>query len=471
MTALEIDHPEYFGDICEVIRLFTQEKRIESVRSNDGVLITAKLEMHKTAIFEAKLFEDGILQKSMVYECEAFGLDQLEYKKHTKRGFKICVYRLLCGFYAKKLPWGCLTGIRPTKLLRELEATMGSSEARQLLTCDFDVSEEKFSLTKQILKVQDRCTRDIAQDDIDIYVGIPYCTSRCSYCSFSSGVTKCDEDTYAYTQMLLKQINDLKCVIEGRNIRAIYVGGGTPTALSAKQLKSVLEALPKVECEFCVEAGRPDTITREKLDIIAGCGANRISVNAQTLNDNTLKIIGREHTAQDFFDAYELAREYPFVINADVIIGLPGEGENEFLRTLDGMIDIDPNNITVHTLAVKKGSKFAEDNEFVDTSDAARLVEVAREKLQNSGYNPYYMYRQKYMAGNLENVGYSKPGCECVYNIDMMEEIASVLAMGAGGISKKVYDKKIKRGPCVKDIKNYIERTDEMTQRMIELFS
>ncbi len=176
---------------------------------------------------------------------------------------------------------------------------------------------------------------------------------------------------------------------------------------------------------------------------------------------------------EDFYRAYELACTYPFKINADIIVGLPGEGETEFLRTLDAMIDLAPHNLTVHTLAVKKGSEFAKQNEFMGTEGADKLVDTARQRLSGAGYNPYYMYRQKYMAGNLENVGYAKAGCECVYNIDIMEETVSVLAMGAGGISKRVYREQnlIKREPCVKDIKHYLERTDEMSERMIKLFS
>ncbi len=273
MSCLIIDHEDYFGDICEVIRLFTHERHILSDYDGNGLCIRASLEMKGVAVFDCELIRNSKSVATYTYETPVF--ESSEYKKLAKRGFKICVYRLLENHFGRELPWGSLTGIRPTKLLRELEETEGMFEAKRIFEEDFGVSGAKYELTRSILGVQNAVMASIRPDDVDIYVGIPYCTSKCAYCSFSSGITRGEGDTEEYTAKLLGQINALLPIICDNNVRSIYVGGGTPTALSADQLKRVLEALPQASLEFCVEAGRPDTITAEKLDIIANSGADK----------------------------------------------------------------------------------------------------------------------------------------------------------------------------------------------------
>ena len=276
---------------------------------------------------------------------------------------------------------------------------------------------------------------------------------------------------------LLYEIEELREITNKYNIRSVYIGGGTPTSLRQEQFERVLRAagvLAKEAREFTVEAGRPDTITKEKLQLIKDYGANRISVNAQTSNDNTLKLIGRSHSYSDFLSSFALAKQAGLLINTDLIIGLPGETQEDALKSVRDMISLRPENITVHTLAIKNASKFAKDNErgFMSAISAQTAVNASREVLKEYGYSPYYMYRQKYMAGNLENVGYSLPKQEGIYNIDIMEETTSILAFGAGGMSKRVYDlgNRIERTPAVKDITHYITRTQEMAQRKLELF-
>ena len=266
-------------------------------------------------------------------------------------------------------------------------------------------------------------------------------------------------------------------VVDTYHVRAVYIGGGTPTALDdpafARLLRAVREHFPNPR-EFTVEAGRPDTITKEKLDMIKNAGAGRISINAQTTNDDTLLRIGRRHSAEEFFRAFELAKTYGFdSINTDIILGLPLETPEDTLRTLADVTRFEPENVTVHTLALKNASDFAlENQDLLDSRMVTEMVEQSQHFLSEAGYLPYYLYRQKYMSGNMENVGFSKQGKESVYNIDIMEETVSVMAFGAGGISKKLYPQEnlLKRAANVKDIPNYIERTCEMAERKKELF-
>jgi len=260
-------------------------------------------------------------------------------------------------------------------------------------------------------------------------------------------------------------------------IRSVYIGGGTPTALDEKSLRLLLEQCSLYfgkPMEFTVEAGRPDTITMQKLEIIKDY-ARRISINPQTLNDDTLKRIGRAHTVEDFLNKFALARECGFdFINTDVIAGLPGENLSDIENTICGIASLQPENITVHTLAVKRASRLNEEVDFmpVNPQTAQQMIELCAQVLKNNGYHPYYMYRQKYMSGNLENTGYTKKGFECIYNIDIMEETVTNLAFGAGAITKRVLQKenRIERAPNVSDLLHYISRTKEMAQRKIALF-
>jgi len=481
MTSLYTQTPLFFSDICEEMRLYIDTRRIEQLDEplppDDGYCVVHEMgESGGMFSSRAALFRDGKLVSENIYECPA-PPGELEHKRAAKRAAKISVYRALLSHFGTAMPWGSLTGVRPTKLLRDSEALLGEEGAKRLLLNEFDVSPGKYDFAKGILTIQ--AGLEPRPGELDIYIGIPFCVSRCAYCSFASstpGVFKGAEEQYV--RALMAELKDAEALTGGRRVRALYVGGGTPTALSEQHLEKVLQRaaeLARGADEFTVEAGRPDTITPEKLRIIKDSGAGRISVNAQTLCDETLARIGRRHTAREFFDAYALAAPYGFDINVDVIAGLPGEDAGRLMETLHPIIELSPANITVHTLAVKRASAFAAANMEALPTDAAtaEAVERARQALEQAGYRAYYMYRQKYMKGSLENAGYTRPGKACLYNIDNMEELCDVLAFGAGAISKRIFfdESRIERAANIKDLRMYLERMDDVMERKRALFN
>ena len=428
---------------------------------------------------DCEIFSEGKSVLKKFFETEMQGESDLEIKKHKKRFIKNSIYALLKEFTGKTVPWGSLTGIRPTKLAREIKNKQGESYAKNFFKEVYDVSDKKIKVAFDIVSRQEEIINSATENSIDIYVGIPFCKTRCSYCSFVSreydrNISLKDD----YIKRLKKEIAACKSIAQGRDVRCVYIGGGTPTALSEYELEEVLQAVNDAfpnRKEFTVEAGRPDTITKEKLYVIKQAGANRISVNAQTTNDETLKLIGRNYPASEFFTAFEAAQKMDFdSINTDIILGLPGENKSVMQKTISDVLSLQPQNVTVHTLAIKNSSYLAEKSDVLYPSpkDVSYMVEYAADEISAQGYDAYYMYRQKYMAGNLENVGYAKKGKICVYNIDIMEETVSILALGAGGISKRVFPKenRIERACNVKDIINYTARPDEMIQRKLSLF-
>ena len=339
------------------------------------------------------------------------------------------------------------------------------------------VSPAKRALIKEIVDAQKPVYQSGAKE-VDLFVNIPICTSRCAYCSFiSAELNRVLKQVPRYASLLRAEIEDAAGLIDefGYSLRCIYVGGGTPTSLPDEQFEDVMGALSKLHVrEFTVEAGRPDTITLPKLEIMDKTGVTRISVNPQTLNQNTLDAIGRRHTVGEFFEKYELARRFDFDVNVDLIAMLPGETPEMFAASVDGVIALDPENVTVHTLALKKGSALklgGYDN--TSESDAAAMVDYAYGAIKGAGYVPYYMYRQKYMSGNLENVGYCKPGKQCVYNVDIMEETTTIIACGAGGISKFVDREagRVERYADPKGLDVYLTRGEEVWRKRREFFA
>ena len=376
-------------------------------------------------------------------------------------------------------PWGSMTGVRPTHLMLEaLAEGLTPEEAVNRMVDRFDVLRPKAELLAEIALTQRKLPAP-GDQWMDVYIGIPFCTTRCAYCSFSSGEIGNGRLVPPYMEALEKEIRGCAEILKrsGRTLRALYVGGGTPTALPEYDFRRLMNLI--AECfpgalEYTVEAGRPDTITRDKLRAILGAGVSRISINPQTMNDRTLRIIGRAHTAAQVIDAYTLAREEGIPhINMDVIAGLPGENEDDFARTMEAARALRPESLTVHTLAIKRSSRMSLENAPLPDGDmTARMVAMGMETARTLGLVPYYMYRQKYMAGNLENTGYALPGHACLYNVDMMEETSHVLAMGANGISKRIWPEEghITRAPNVSNIEEYIRRTDEMLARKQEIF-
>ena len=406
-------------------------------------------------------------------------LQALHRRRAARRLCKQALYDLCRKITGIHPPWGSLTGVRPTHLMLESLAEGLSPEAAvRRLVDEYDVTLPKAELLAEIAAVQ-QLLPPPGDAFMDVYIGIPFCTTRCAYCSFSSGEIGDGRLVAPYMEALSREISACAPLIRrsGRSLRALYVGGGTPTALPPGDFRCLLDLIWEYfpdAAEVTVEAGRPDTLSREKLQAIREAGISRISINPQTMNDRTLQVIGRAHTAQQVRDAYALAREEQIPhINMDVIAGLPGEDESDFDHTLDEAVRLHPESLTVHTLAIKRSSRMSLENApLPDGGMTSRMVARGLEAARSLGMVPYYLYRQKYMAGNLENTGYALPGHACIYNVDMMEETSHILALGAGGISKRIWPEEghITRAPNVSNIQEYICRTDEMIQRKHDLF-
>ena len=427
-------------------------------------------------------FTDGERQVSGETEiptAEDPRVEELHRKRAARRLCKQTLYWLCRERTGIHPPWGSLTGVRPTHLMLEaLEEGLTSQAAVERLISRFDVMPEKARLLERIARVQAGMP---APGDgwMDVYIGIPFCTTRCAYCSFSSGEIGKGKLVGPYMDALSEEMRAGAEILResGKKLRALYVGGGTPTALPETAFQRLLEEMLRAfpgAMEMTVEAGRPDTLTREKLRAIREAGVKRISINPQTMNDETLRRIGRAHTAEDVRKAYEMAREEAIHhINMDVITGLPGETAGDFAHTMEEAERLKPESLTVHTLAIKRSSYWTGQADLLPSGDvAARMVRMGAETAEKLGMRPYYLYRQKYMAGNQENTGYALPGHECVYNVDIMEENSHILAFGAGGISKRIYPEEghIGRAPNVSNIEMYIDRTAEMIQRKRDLF-
>lgn len=404
---------------------------------------------------------------------------ELHRKRAARRLCRQTMYDLCKQVTGQHPAWGSMTGIRPTHLMYEaLDQGMTSDEAAAHLIRTFDVTEEKARLLQDIVRVQGQLP---PPDDgwMDVYIGIPFCTTRCTYCSFSSGELGKGKLVEPYLAALFREMADGASLLRdaGKCLRAVYVGGGTPTSLNEDQLSRLLDKMMTLfpgAMEYTVEAGRPDTITPAKLAAIRNAGVGRISINPQTMNDRTLRVIGRAHTAAQVEEAYAMAREAGLGhINMDVIAGLPGESLADFAHTMEAARRLHPESLTVHTLAIKRSSRLHLENApLPDGETAADMVRMGAKTARSMGLEPYYLYRQKYMAGNQENVGYALPGHACQYNVDIMEETTHILALGAGGISKRVYPEEghIGRAPNVSNIEQYIDRVEEMSQRKRALF-
>lgn len=390
------------------------------------------------------------------------------------REVKRQLYLLLSELTGKVYPWGSLTGIRPTLIARE---SNGMSDMVEI----YSVRPDKAELAFKAAEAEDRILSRIPKDGKSIYIGIPFCPSRCSYCSFISESHSVNNDRLLvqYVDAIIGELHALRGVIH--NISALYIGGGTPTVMGDELFSHFIrgclsEIKHSSQIEITVEAGRPDTITANKLRTLRDAGVNRICINPQTLSDKTLATIGRNHTSEQFIAAYRLARAEGFsVINTDVIAGLPGESLTDFKQTLDTIVSLSPENITVHTLSRKRTSRMSIDD-FITSDDAAAhsvgaMLQYASELLYKEGYLPYYLYRQKDTVGGHENTGYSIPGRECLYNVAMMSDARSVVAIGAGGMSKRAFaDGHLLRCPCVRNPREYIARVEEMAEKKKEFF-
>lgn len=394
--------------------------------------------------------------------------DALEDKRYEKRSVKLSAYKAYADRYGREMPWGALTGIRPSKLAyQELERCGDFSR----LFGEMRVSEPKRRLVERIVAAQEGIYEKNTEN-ADFFVFIPFCPSKCRYCSFiTADITRSGRYITDYTDALVEEIAAAKRLV--KKLRSVYIGGGTPVALPTKELERVLAAVGvQSGVEYTVEAGRPDCITEENVALLLKYGVTRICVNPQTFNDETLVRLGRKHTCADIYEKYAMVRD-KFSVNMDLIAGLEGETEADFARSVDAAVALRPDNITVHTLCLKSGAELKEETGFLSGEGVSAMVEYAHGALSRAGYEPYYLYRQKYMAGNLENTGYTLPGRACVYNVDTMEEIAGNVACGANAVSKAVFDgcARIERYKNPKDIPTYIGKIRTVIEKKAELFS
>ncbi len=401
----------------------------------------------------------------------------------AKDAMKRCIYRCASEVSGRTLPWGILTGIRPVKLaMARINTGDTDEETGKLLTYRYLMSDEKKRLSIEIAHKEKEILKKIDRyGGYSLYIGIPFCPTTCLYCSFTSyPIAKYASLVDDYLAALKKELDLTYEIFKGKSPDSVYIGGGTPTTLTPEKLKELIGYLKNLFdfdkiLEFTVEAGRPDSIDKEKLVTLKQLGVTRISINPQTMNDATLKLIGRRHTVEQLKDAFQLARECGFEnINADMILGLPGEGLNEVEHTMEGLKELAPDSITVHSMAIKRAAGMAEylkEHDEIKSINTPKMLGCADRAARELGMKPYYLYRQKNMAGNFENVGYAKAGCEGIYNILIMEELQSIMACGAGTVSKRVYeDGLITRCDNVKDVELYLNRLEEMLERKRKLF-
>ncbi len=490
-VGIQLLDREFEHDVYELIRAFYPEaefhvsyEKEESecdcsflvFRQEDSVQIRFRNQQHRGVISASVI--KGHSENAPV-SCGTEAGDAHEIRKANKDAVKYALYGLLVKLTGRTLPWGNLTGIRPAKLaMGMIESGMKNTEVARVMREQYQVSPAKAALAITIANREREILKEIDYEKgYSLYIGIPFCPTICLYCSFSSYPLKQWKNRVdEYLDALCKEIAEVSGFMSGKRPDTIYIGGGTPTTLNPEQLKRLLEAVEEAFsfqglAEFTIEAGRPDSITREKLMAIRSFPVSRISVNPQTMNQRTLDIIGRRHTVEETKQAFYLARECGYEnINMDLIVGLPGEDGAMVRHTLEEVRALGPDSLTVHSLAVKRAARlnmFKDQYREMTFENNQEIMDMTMQAAYEMGMGPYYLYRQKNMKGNFENVGYAKVDKAGIYNILIMEEKQTIIALGAGGSSKLVFDhgKRIERVENVKDVSNYITRIDEMIER------
>lgn len=466
MISLLLEDMTFEQDIRELLMAFYPEEKY--IYTNEDVFLSLFLSKESIEYHIKIKSEDNVLE---------FSSPLRETKFDTKNDLKRNIYINLLKLGNKELPWGTLTGIRPTKIVMEmLENDMSLEDIKKHLKEVYLLSDKRIKLCTDTAKNEFNILKKIDyKNGYSLYIGIPFCPTRCLYCSFTSySIAQWKKDTDTYVEALCKELLAVSKMYKGKKLQTIYMGGGTPTSLEGYQLSKILNVVKKNFdlsnlLELTVEAGRPDSITREKLEALKAAGVDRISINPQTMQQKTLDLIGRHHTIEDIFESYKLARDVGFEnINMDFIIGLNGETLEDVIDSFTKVKSFAPESITIHSLALKRAARLNTENkrEIMDNDLILSMINTATDTCADLGLEPYYLYRQKNMAGNLENIGFSKPGKECLYNILIMEEKQTIIACGAGTSSKIVFgDGRIERIENVKDPKLYIERLDEMIMR------
>ena len=477
MVRLIMNREEFAYDCISLVKAFyPKEKILLHQEEACDVVIVLDRDDHELRM---RVSDHGRLAEGKRPLPMQDDMTELAWKRELRMIHKDLIYEILSELLHTELPWGTLTGVRPTKLPYQwYEEGATQEEAVSRLRTDYRVSEEKACTAAQIAMTERELFSGISvSDEISVYIGIPFCPTTCLYCSFTSyPVEEYRNVMESYLDCLFREIQATAEMAAGKRITAIYVGGGTPTSLSAEQLRRLIDTIqsnfPMDQVrEFTVEAGRPDSLTPEKLKVLKKMGVGRISINPQTMKQETLDLIGRRHTVEDIRRAFAWAREAGHDnINMDLILGLPGENADDVSETLRQIGILSPESVTVHTLALKRASRLVREIDRYEDLTPTDTVESLRRSVafaREHGYRPYYLYRQKNMAENLENVGYARPGREGLYNILIMEEMQTILACGAGATSKFVYpaQNRIERADNVKSIRDYLERIDEMIER------
>lgn len=474
MIGLYLSEEDFEYDIYSLIQAFYPNEIISRKELDKAELLIRVLYKENEIIIELEEERNKDIDNS-IHSIAVNRTDRKEMKNQLKHG----LYLLLSRRTGKTLPWGTLTGIRPVKIpYAWIEKERTEQEIAQYMKETYLASEEKIHLSIEIAKREHNILKSIDyRDGYSLYIGIPFCPTRCLYCSFPSYPEAVWRDRMdLYVRCLEKELVFLSEIMKKKKLNTIYIGGGTPTTLTEGQMKRLLTVIRdsfdfSYNQEFTVEAGRPDSVTREKLLTLQRYGVSRISVNPQTMNQKTLDLIGRKHTVEQTREAFLLARSLGFDnINMDLIVGLPGEQRQDMEHTMQELKILKPDSITIHSLAVKRASRLKEEREqyqAYQSINSEKILEMMGQYATDMGLMPYYLYRQKNMTGNLENVGYAAPGKEGIYNILIMEEKQTIIAAGAGAYTKLVYPdgERIERIENVKAVDQYMDRIDEMIER------
>ncbi len=470
---------DYEYDINALLKSFFPQQEVQFFTKRPEIMdeacdLTVELQVNETsAVIRIEQAGVSCLERSVEFS-----------EDNSKSKCKLHFYDVLCEYTKSSLPWGNLTGIRPTKLAMSLfEEGEDDSEICAKLWESHRVSREKAELSIAIAKREHTIlTLPNIQEGYSLYIGIPFCPTTCLYCSFTSyPIHKWESQVWDYLYAMEKEMDFWAEQYRNRILSTVYIGGGTPTTLSAQQLQWLIDKIKSKfnfdnVLEFTVEAGRADSITPEKLRVLYESGVTRISVNPQTMNEKTLQLIGRKHTVSDVYRAYQEARDAGFDnINMDLILGLPGEEEAEVVATTEAIKGLSPDSITIHSLAIKRASalnRMITEQGMIRLCNTDRTMKIAAQAAEDLSMVPYYLYRQKNMAGNFENVGYAREGKYGIYNILIMEERQTIVAIGAGSITKVVFENgRMERSDNVKDVGLYIAQTDEMIERKRRILS
>ena len=479
MNLVIINHKFHY-EIEKLLRVFFPSAKItvtDSRNDEESFVITElkKSEAEAEIKITASLFGNETV-RSEVFSAKDKDFGEAD-DSYYERKMAIMLFEMLKEITGYIPPWGILTGVRPAKLMSKLSKDYGEETAADYFVNELKCSKEKTALALAVAKKEEPITNSSKPESFSLYVSIPFCPSRCSYCSFVSHSNEHAKKLIPkYVELLCSEIEETAKIAKETNLKleSIYIGGGTPTALEAEDIRKITDAISRSfdipeGTEYTIEAGRPDSVTDAKLDVIIQSGANRISINPQTFNDSVLNEIGRRHTGQMTEDAMLMARRHGFDnINMDLIAGLPTDTLESFKYSLNKTLSFSPENITVHTLALKRSSTLVTEKlEKGDVEQVGAMLDFAFETLTGNGYEPYYMYRQSNCLGNLENVGWAKKDLECKYNVYMMEECHTVLAVGAGGVTKlrSPFSNEIERIFNYKYPYEYIDKFDEILNR------